>query len=614
MSLLTNAIKFLDSYEKKDRPIYFGRDKEIAALYQKAKESRIIVLYGLSGTGKTSLVQCGLANEFSDSDWLEITIRRGGYKSIIDAIGDKLKSLSKNIEYVGPVLLEPLRLVYLENLKPIYLIFDQFEELFIAADEKEIKKTVSFIRDILHDGTLPVTIIFSLREEYFAHLDNFEKKIPTIYDNKLRLERMSRRTLEDVITNISKKSDVILEPTVAEEIINAIENKKTKNVDLPYLQVYLKKLYSGLDPNNRKITANYVKTTTLQDVLSGFLEEQVQEISKNEKLDDQAIWSVLKNMITYEGTKKTVSLEQLENDVRGEMQKETVHLIIKKLQSAQVIQPQNEFFELKHDSLAAKIQTKRSGDENSAIEALSMLSKVKSAGGELTEDQINKIRPHLWNIRDIVDNDDEFRDLNKFLYTNESNISARKRKAARLQILIKGLIVLLVAVLLIIIFMVWNGQKEDYDRLVKGAREASRKDDFGTADGLYNEALNKPSWVKSNKTNIIKERQSVAARARNHEIGDSLFARGQIYFDDEKTIDSAYIKFQEALNYKQDPVFNVKLASARDRLRQDSISLENAIKGFEKAKGLTKSRIAEFYSKEYSEKLSHLKQLLNKDK
>ncbi|MFO7828694.1 MAG: ATP-binding protein, partial [Bacteroidales bacterium] len=71
-----NPFKFLDSYTKEDKTIFFGRERETEELYQKVFESKILLVYGITGTGKTSLINCGLANKFNDSDWLPIYIRR----------------------------------------------------------------------------------------------------------------------------------------------------------------------------------------------------------------------------------------------------------------------------------------------------------------------------------------------------------------------------------------------------------------------------------------------------------------------------------------------------------------------------------------------------------
>jgi len=69
--------KFLDSYNQNDTDMFFGRDEEIVALYEMVFQNSILLVYGASGTGKTSLIQCGLAGRFKSYDWLALTIRRG---------------------------------------------------------------------------------------------------------------------------------------------------------------------------------------------------------------------------------------------------------------------------------------------------------------------------------------------------------------------------------------------------------------------------------------------------------------------------------------------------------------------------------------------------------
>src|SRR5512133_1097891 len=123
-----SPFKFLDSYSKEDRDIFFGRDNEIEELHSRVFQSRILVVYGISGTGKSSLINCGLANKFNDSDWLPVNIRRG--TNINQSLSENLaknaltKSSSKDI-------LKLIRSVYLDHFKPVFLIFDQFEEMFI---------------------------------------------------------------------------------------------------------------------------------------------------------------------------------------------------------------------------------------------------------------------------------------------------------------------------------------------------------------------------------------------------------------------------------------------------------------------------------------------------
>ena len=74
--MIQNPFKFLDAYGKDDGDRFFGRDREIAQLFNAVHASNLVLIYGRSGTGKTSLVQCGLAKKFDDTDWLPVTVRR----------------------------------------------------------------------------------------------------------------------------------------------------------------------------------------------------------------------------------------------------------------------------------------------------------------------------------------------------------------------------------------------------------------------------------------------------------------------------------------------------------------------------------------------------------
>lgn len=89
-----SPFKFLDSYTKDDRDIFFGCDREIEEMYQKVFESKILLVYGISGTGKTSLINCGLANKFEDTDWLPVNVRRGRNmtESLVQGLGKAVLS------------------------------------------------------------------------------------------------------------------------------------------------------------------------------------------------------------------------------------------------------------------------------------------------------------------------------------------------------------------------------------------------------------------------------------------------------------------------------------------------------------------------------------------
>ena len=55
-----NPFKFLDAFKTKDKQYFYGREKEKISLLAAFKKSSLVILYGPSGSGKSSLINCGL--------------------------------------------------------------------------------------------------------------------------------------------------------------------------------------------------------------------------------------------------------------------------------------------------------------------------------------------------------------------------------------------------------------------------------------------------------------------------------------------------------------------------------------------------------------------------
>ena len=71
-----SPFRLLRPYRKEDIRYYFGRDKETRQLYDALMRSKFMMVYGASGTGKTSLIQCGLQSMYSPRDWMPVLVRR----------------------------------------------------------------------------------------------------------------------------------------------------------------------------------------------------------------------------------------------------------------------------------------------------------------------------------------------------------------------------------------------------------------------------------------------------------------------------------------------------------------------------------------------------------
>lgn len=392
--------KFLDAYTREDHEVFFGREKEIGLLGEMIYQTDLLLIYGGSGVGKSSLLQCGLAGLFQSHDWLPIGIRRNGnlnesLKSALEsAVGDakQLQTLTQ-IDAWTPCdgtlvqtkprspLEKKLRAVYLRFFKPVYLIFDQFEELFILGSSAERQVFIQTLKE-LQQIDQPVKVIISIREEYLGHLYEFEREIPEIFHKKLRVERMNLEKVKSVIKGVgaSPVSNVSLregeEDRIAEAIYDKIkESGANHHTQLPFLQVLLDKLYLlvAKDPTRQTpaefTLAHLEQLGNIADILRGFLDEQVLFAAKALCQKPDVVWKMLSPFVTLEGTKEPIKecelIDRLPGYPPGLLSKALQVLVSRRL--LRFIEA-TDTFELVHDSLANEVHERRPEHEVAALE------------------------------------------------------------------------------------------------------------------------------------------------------------------------------------------------------------------------------------------------------
>jgi len=247
MAEIKSPFKFLDPYTLDDREYFFGRDDEVSTLYDLVFDTNLILVYGPSGTGKTSLIQCGLASRFRKTDWFDFHIRRR--EDINKSLWSELRKNAQTEFPENVKLPEAIQSLFLDYFKPIYLIFDQFEELYLLGNAQEREIFINGMSQILR-ADLSCKIIIIMREEFIAQLYDFEKVVPELFNKRLRVEPMNFANVDKVIRGSAERFNIRLEEpekTVSAIIDNISDGKS--GVPLTYLQVYLDRLYREAHEN-----------------------------------------------------------------------------------------------------------------------------------------------------------------------------------------------------------------------------------------------------------------------------------------------------------------------------------------------------------------------------
>src|SRR4029079_4533370 len=127
----------------------------------------------------------------------------------------------------------------------------------------------------------------------------FEDKIPEFFNNRIRVERMTRKNASRVITEPSKLFHIEVAEDFPAKVLDRLANEKS-TVELTYLQVYLDKLYKQAitaNPQHAIFNEDLLQSTgQIDDVLAEFLDEQIAKTAHPEEA-----LAILKSFVSGEG-------------------------------------------------------------------------------------------------------------------------------------------------------------------------------------------------------------------------------------------------------------------------------------------------------------------------
>src|SRR5262249_20153689 len=151
------------------------------------------------------------------------------------------RSLRKTLQNLALVplnekqtLSQQIKSIYLDYFKPVYLLFDQFEELFIFGSDEEIQEFVDDLKLTLEAG-LSCKFIFVIRGEYLENITLFEEEIPDFFNNRMHVERMTRQNAMHVIAEPCKLFNIQITEDFPGKVLERLGTDKA-TVELTYLQ------------------------------------------------------------------------------------------------------------------------------------------------------------------------------------------------------------------------------------------------------------------------------------------------------------------------------------------------------------------------------------------
>jgi hypothetical protein len=285
---------------------------------------RGVLLYGDSGSGKSSLVNAGLITEAIRLGLAPERLRvqpRASAELVVERIdsasdGEKLlpsvlapgEESSTQIVLATDAFEQRVRAACKQHL-PL-LIFDQFEEIVTLFDEARARdaqqRLVGLLVRLLR-GPLPVKILFAFREDYLGKLKELLSACPELVDQALRIAPPTSDALPTIIRGpFDRYPDHFahqLSPSLADHLAQVLAKRfGADDISLSEVQTVCLRLWQSDNPE--VLLAEKGPQGLLEDYLGEALDRMPAELRA-------AAIALLGQMVTSAGTRNVISADDL---------------------------------------------------------------------------------------------------------------------------------------------------------------------------------------------------------------------------------------------------------------------------------------------------------------
>src|SRR5262252_7693669 len=247
----------LRPFQPGEEHLFFGRESQIHAMIDKLSATRFLAVVGTSGSGKSSLVNCGLRPALhgglmakAGTAWRVAQLRPGGnpLRSLASALsndGVLFTDFDASALALDDIIDASLRMSKL-GLSRIYhaarlpkdtnllVVVDQFEELFRyrqipSAAGTEIQQrnqdAVAFVNLLLDAKThpeMPIYVVLTMRSDFLGDCSEFEGLPEAINEGEYLIPRLTRDERKAAIAGPLGVGGADISPVLLTKLVNDV--------------------------------------------------------------------------------------------------------------------------------------------------------------------------------------------------------------------------------------------------------------------------------------------------------------------------------------------------------------------------------------------------------
>jgi WD40 repeat protein len=314
MGSVNNLKKFnpfpgLRPFLPEESDLFFGREGESEEVLGKLLKNRFVTVMGASGTGKSSLIYCGVLprvkklGDKTSASWKILTFRPGNdpignlTEALVQAVPENsdLDSVRKSVTSLlgsGPEgLTSAIREYVIKNNEKTLVLVDQFEELFrysisgsSALPEADAIKFVNLLENAVVQQSAEIFSIITMRSDFIGECAHFQGLTQLINNSNYLVPHMNRDNYRSAIEGPVKYAGATIDSKLVDTLLIDIGDQTDQ---LPVLQHALMRTWSYWqeleDPGRAVSFTDYDSVGTMSDAMSRHANEAFEELSPRGK-------------------------------------------------------------------------------------------------------------------------------------------------------------------------------------------------------------------------------------------------------------------------------------------------------------------------------------------
>jgi len=309
----SNPFPGLRPFREDEETLFFGREARVDAIVDQLASTRFLAVVGTSGSGKSSLVNCGLVPALhrglmsaAGSAWRVAMLRPGN--SPLRALGESLArpevlapradetsgftaaemtEATLRLSKLG--LVDAYEQAHLGARQNLLVVVDQFEELFRYQDlataasspaddapQRSLEDATVFVNlllEVLEHPGVPIFVVLTMRSDFLGECARFFGLPEAVSRGQYLVPRMTRDERRAAIAEPLRISGAAIDPVLLTRLVNDVGDNPDQ---LSILQHALNRTWTcwrqagGQGPLT---LANYERAGTMADALNQHAEE-----------------------------------------------------------------------------------------------------------------------------------------------------------------------------------------------------------------------------------------------------------------------------------------------------------------------------------------------------